>query len=309
MREISSETITQAVRNMCIKANTDLPEDVASCIRCSLNEEDWEPAKEVLGEIIENFELAKETGKPICQDTGMACIFVEVGQDVHIEGNLEEAIQEGVRRGYKEGYLRKSVVSDPLERVNTGDNTPAVIHYSIVPGDQVTIDLAPKGAGSENMSRIAMLKPSDGIEGVKNFIIETVKAAGPNPCPPVIVGVGIGGTFEKAALLSKKALLRSIANDEDATEFASEILSAQCEAGITTENICTGASSSHSSFYRQLEKELLEEINKLGIGPQGFGGKTTALAVNIETFPTHIAGLPVAVNISCHVTRHIREII
>ena len=279
MREIKATEITQAISRMCIEANTHLPEDVASCIECRLSEEDWEPAKEVLGQIKLNYELARETGKPICQDTGMACVFMEVGQDVHIDGNLEDAINEGVRQGYSEGFLRKSIVGDPLERVNTGDNTPAIIYYDIVPGDQVIIDLAPKGFGSENMSRIAMLKPSEGIEGVRRFIIETVLAAGPNPCPPIIVGVGIGGTFDKAAVLSKKALLRPI-----------EI------------NSC-------DDFYKKLEQELLEEINSLGIGPQGFGGRTTALAVNIETYPTHIAGLPVAVNIGCHVTRHIREVL
>ena len=303
MREINSEKITQVIRDMCIKANTNLPEDVATCIKCCMQEEDWEPAKEILGEIVENFELAKETRTPICQDTGMACIFVEIGQEVHIVGNLEEAIQEGVRQGYKDGYLRKSIVSDPLERVNTGDNTPAVIHYSIVPGDKVAIEMAPKGFGSENMSRIAMLKPSDGIEGVKNFVLETVKAAGPNPCPPIVVGVGIGGTFEKAALLSKKALLRPIENPVECEREC------KCASSHESGREKTADPQTRKEFYRNLEKELLEEINKLGIGPQGFGGKTTALAVNIETFPTHIAGLPVAVNISCHVTRHIREII
>lgn len=217
---------------------------------------------------------------PLCQDTGMACIFIEIGQDVHIIGGLmEDAINEGVAEGYKEGYLRKSVVSDPIERINTGDNIPAVIYYNIVKGDKVKITVAPKGFGSENMSKIAMLKPADGLEGIKKFILDTVKEAGPNPCPPVIVGVGIGGTFDKCAYLSKKALLRPI--------------------DLRNRN----------NFYKDLEKELLEEINRLGIGPQGFGGKTTALAVNIETFPTHIAGLPVAVNISCHVTRHKEEII
>ena len=212
---------------------------------------------------------------PICQDTGMACVFVELGQDVHITGgSLEDAINEGVRRGYEEGFLRKSVVKDPLNRVNTKDNTPAIIYYDIVKGDKVKITVAPKGFGSENMSRIAMLKPSDGIEGVKKFILETVENAGPNPCPPMVVGVGIGGTFDKAAYLAKKALLRPI-------DQSSEI-----------------------EFYKELEEELIEEINKLGIGPQGFGGRTTALGINIEVYPTHIAGLPVAVNINCHATRH-----
>ena len=212
---------------------------------------------------------------PICQDTGMACVFIDIGQDVHITGgSLEEAINEGVRQGYAEGFLRKSVVKDPLHRVNTNDNTPALIYYNMVPGDKVKITVAPKGFGSENMSRIAMLKPSDGLEGVKNFVLETVRMAGPNPCPPIVIGIGIGGSFDKAAYLAKKALIRPV-NENNTDEF-----------------------------YGNLEKELLEEVNKIGIGPQGFGGKTTALALNIETYPTHIAGLPVAVNINCHATRH-----
>ena len=212
---------------------------------------------------------------PICQDTGMACVFVDIGQDVHITGgSLEEAINEGVRQGYAEGVLRKSVVKDPIHRVNTNDNTPALIYYNMVPGDKVKITVAPKGFGSENMSRIAMLKPSDGLEGVKNFVLETVRMAGPNPCPPIVIGIGIGGSFDKAAYLAKKALIRPV-NENNTDEF-----------------------------YGNLEKELLEEVNKIGIGPQGFGGKTTALALNIETYPTHIAGLPVAVNINCHATRH-----
>ena len=212
---------------------------------------------------------------PICQDTGMACVFVDIGQDVHITGgSLEEAINEGVRQGYAEGFLRKSVVKDPIHRVNTNDNTPALIYYNMVPGDKVKITVAPKGFGSENMSRIAMLKPSDGLEGVKNFVLETVRMAGPNPCPPIVIGIGIGGSFDKAAYLAKKALIRPV-NENNTDEF-----------------------------YGNLEKELLEEVNKIGIGPQGFGGKTTALALNIETYPTHIAGLPVAVNINCHATRH-----
>lgn len=264
---------------MCIKGNVDLPCDVASCIEKRMAEEDWRPAKEILERIVENYRLAAETGKPICQDTGMAVVFVEIGQDVHVNGNLEEAINEGVRQGYREGFLRKSVVADPIDRVNTGDNTPAVIYYEIVPGDELVISIAPKGFGSENMSRVAMLRPSDGLQGVVKFIIETVEKAGPNPCPPVVVGVGVGGTFEKAAMMAKKALLRPL--DE----------------------------KNPDPVYDALENELLEAINKLGIGPQGFGGKTTALAVNIEKFPTHIAGLPVAVNISCHVTRHIREVL
>ena len=279
MREIKGSEITKTIKDMCIKSNVRLPEDVAHCINCMREEEPWEPAKEILDNIVTNFELAKDLNKPICQDTGMACVFVKIGQEVHVDGNLEEAIQEGIRQGYKEGYLRKSIVSDPLERVNTGDNTPGVIYYEIVPGDKLEIELATKGFGSENMSRIAMLRPSDGIEGVKEFVIETVKLAGPNPCPPIIVGVGIGGTFDKVALLSKKALLRPMDSENPV------------------------------ALYANLEKELLEEINKLGIGPQGFGGRTTALGVNIETYPTHIAGLPVAVNISCHVARHIKEVL
>lgn len=277
MRVIKASEITNVIKEMCISANVNLPSDVSEAIRIKREEETWDPAKEILDRIIENYELAEETGKPICQDTGMACVFMEIGQDVHIEGDLNEAIQEGIRQGYADGFLRKSVVKDPLRRVNTEDNTPGVIYYDLVPGDKVKIELAPKGFGSENMSRIAMLRPSDGIEGVKRFILEAVEAAGPNPCPPIVVGVGIGGTFDRAALLSKKALLRSL--DE----------------------------SNSDEFYADLEAELLKEINKMGIGPQGFGGKTTALSVNIETYPTHIAGLPVAVNISCHVTRHIKQ--
>lgn len=239
------------------------------------NNEQYEIAKDVLEKIIDNSNIAKNENMPMCQDTGMACVFLEIGQDVHfIDGNLEDAINEGVKLGYEEGYLRKSVVKDPIDRINTKDNTPAIINYNIVSGDKVKITVAPKGFGSENMSKIAMLKPSDGLEGVKKFILKTVEEAGPNPCPPMVVGVGIGGTFEKAALLSKKALLRNL-NEKNKNEF-----------------------------YENLEKELLKEINKMGIGPQGFGGLTTAIGVNIETYPTHIAGLPVAVNISCHATRH-----
>ena len=237
--------------------------------------ETWSLAEDILDKIVTNAEIAKNERMPICQDTGMACVFVEIGQDVHIVGgSLEEAINEGVRRGYDKGYLRKSVVKDPIHRVNTKDNTPAIIHYEIVPGDKLKLTVAPKGFGSENMSQIKMLKPSDGIEGVKEFIIKVIKDAGPNPCPPMIVGVGIGGSFEKAAYLSKKALIRSI------------------------------DSKNENKYYGDLEDELLIKINELGIGPQGFGGKTTALGINIETYPTHIAGLPVAVNISCHATRH-----
>ena len=279
MREIQAEIITRIVAKLCIEANCHLPEDMKHCIRTARTAEPWPQGQEILDRIIENFEVADRENMPICQDTGMACVFVKLGQEVHVVGDLNEAIHEGVRQGYRKGYLRKSVVRDPLDRVNTGDNTPAVITYDIVPGDRIEITLAPKGFGSENMSAIKMLRPSDGVEGVKDFVLQAVEAAGPNPCPPIVVGVGIGGTFDKAASLAKRALLRD-------------------------------ADSSHpDAFYADLEKELLEKINALGIGPQGFGGRTTALAVNIETFPTHIAGLPVAVNINCHVTRHQTEVI
>lgn len=277
MREIDSSLISEVVARLCIDANYHLPPDMKKQIISSSKEESWETASIILDQIIENFNIADENLQPICQDTGLACVFLSIGQDVHIKGNLEEAVNEGVRKGYSQGYLRKSVVSDPLKRVNTGDNTPAMIYYDICPGDKIKITVAPKGFGSENMSQIKMLKPSDGIEGVKDFVIKVVEDAGPNPCPPIVVGVGIGGTFDKAAYLAKKALMRPVnqRNSED--------------------------------FYAELEEELLEKINALGIGPQGFGGRTTALAVNIEKFPTHIAGLPVAVNINCHVTRHMTE--
>lgn len=275
MREIHINKIQEAVENLCIEANYNLSKDVVYSLDKAKREETWNLAEDILDKIIINAEIAKNERMPICQDTGMACVFIEIGQDVHIVGgNLEDSINEGVRRGYDKGYLRKSVVKDPIDRVNTRDNTPAIIYYDIVPGDKLKITVAPKGFGSENMSQIKMLKPSDGLEGVKEFIIKVVKEAGPNPCPPMIVGVGIGGTFEKAAYLSKKALIRSI------------------------------DSKNENKFYADLEEELLIKMNELGIGPQGFGGKTTALGVNIETFPTHIAGLPVAVNISCHATRH-----
>ena len=277
MREIDSSLISEVVARLCIDANYHLPPDMKKQIISSSKEESWETASIILDQIIENFNIADENLQPICQDTGLACVFLSIGQDVHIKGNLEEAVNEGVRKGYSQGFLRKSVVSDPLNRVNTGDNTPAMIYYDICPGDKIKITVAPKGFGSENMSQIKMLKPSDGIEGVKDFVIKVVEDAGPNPCPPIVVGVGIGGTFDKAAYLAKKALMRPVnqRNSED--------------------------------FYAELEEELLEKINALGIGPQGFGGRTTALAVNIEKFPTHIAGLPVAVNINCHVTRHMTE--
>lgn len=280
MREISSQRITEVVRKLCIEANYNLPEDIEKSLKEFYDNENWDIAKDMLDKIIKNVAIAKNEQVPICQDTGMACVFLEIGQDVHVTGQLiEEAVNEGVRQGYIEGYLRKSVVSDPIDRINTGDNTPAVIYYDIVQGDQIKVTVVPKGFGSENMSKIKMLKPAEGIEGVKEFIIKTVEEAGPNPCPPMIVGVGIGGTFDKAAFLAKKALMRPI------------------DGRNTDEK------------YAQLERELLEKINKLGIGPQGFGGNTTALGLNIETYPTHIAGLPVAVNISCHVTRHKSETI
>ena len=264
MREIKAQQITEVVKRLCIEANCYLPGDMKACIEQAHSEEKWPQAKEILERIIENYQIADEKFQPICQDTGVACVFLKIGQDLHIAGNLEEAVNEGVRQGYTEGFLRKSVVRDPLDRVNTGDNTPAMIYYEIVPGDKLEITVAPKGFGSENMSQIKMLRPSDGLQGVKDFVKKVVKEAGPNPCPPIVVGVGIGGTFDKAAYLAKKALMRSV--------------------DVRNEK----------PFYAQLEQELLEEINALGIGPQGFGGKTTALAVNIEQYPTHIAGLPVA---------------
>ena len=280
MREIEAAKITDTVKRLCIQANVILPEDVKNCIIKRKSEENWAPAREILDRIEENFELAAAENVPICQDTGVACVFLEIGQEVHIAGgDITQAVNEGVRQGYAEGYLRKSVVRDPLDRVNTGDNTPEMIYYDIVPGDKIKITVAPKGFGSENMSQIKMLRPSDGIEGVKAFVLKAVEEAGPNPCPPIIVGVGIGGTFDKAALLAKKALLRE-----------------------------TGTPSA-DPLYAKLEEELLEKINALGIGPQGFGGKTTALAVAVEHYPTHIAGLPVAVNINCHVARHKTEVI
>ena len=279
MREINASLITETVKKLCVEANCHLTRDIKDSIKLSHEKEDWPQAREILERIIENFEIADNTNMPVCQDTGVACVFLKVGQDLHIIGDLSEAVNEGVRLGYKEGYLRKSVVGDPLNRVNTGDNTPAMIYYDIVPGDKLEITVAPKGFGSENMSKIAMLRPSDGIDGVIDFVCKTVESAGPNPCPPIVVGVGIGGTFDKAAYLAKRALIRSV--------------------DVRNEN----------PFYANLEQTLLEKINSLGIGPQGFGGRTTALAVNIETFPTHIAGLPVAVNINCHVTRHKTEVL
>lgn len=280
MREINVSEVTKAIRDLCIEANYYLGDDVKEALKNAKEEEPYAIAEDILDKIIINSDIAANEQMPMCQDTGMACVFLEIGQDVHLVGGLlEEAVNEGVRRGYEEGYLRKSVVKDPIDRVNTKDNTPALIYYDIVEGDKIKITVAPKGFGSENMSRIGMLKPADGLEGVKNFIIETVKNAGPNPCPPMVVGVGIGGSFDKAAYLAKKALTRPI-NQRNKQEF-----------------------------YKNLEEELLTKINELGIGPQGFGGKTTALGLNIETYPTHIAGLPVAVNINCHATRHKERII
>lgn len=280
MREICAEQITKTIERLCVEANEHLPLDVRTAIQNFRKEEDWKIASGILDKIIENFEIADREGVPICQDTGMACVFLEIGQDVHIVGgDLSEAIHEGVRRGYEKGYLRKSVVKDPIRRENTKDNTPAMIYTEIVPGEQIRITVAPKGFGSENMSAVRMLKPSAGLEGVKQFILETVEAAGPNPCPPIVVGVGVGGTFDKAAYLAKKALLRPL------------------------------DSSNPDPFYGELEREMLKRINELGIGPQGFGGRTTAIGVNIETMPTHIAGLPCAVNINCHVTRHQTEVL
>lgn len=274
MRTIDATLLTDAVAKLAIEANCNLPNDVRKAIEDARAEEEWETAKVILDNIIKNYNIAERDSVPICQDTGMCCVFLKIGQEVRIKGNVNDAVNEGVRLGYRLGYLRKSVVADPLRRTNTGDNTPAMIYVEFVPGDKVEVTVAPKGFGSENMSRIAMLKPSDGVEGVKAFILKTVEEAGPNPCPPIVVGVGIGGTFDKAALLAKKALLRR--TDERNSD----------------------------EFYADLENELLEKINALGIGPQGLGGRTTALAVNIEVMPTHIAGLPVAVNINCHVTRH-----
>lgn len=279
MRQISAQQITDTVARLCIEANCYLGKDIKERLDTMLTRETWPQAKEILERIIENHQIADRENVPICQDTGVACVFLKIGQDVHIDGNLTDAVNEGVRRGYGEGYLRKSVVRDPLDRVNTEDNTPAMLYTELVSGDRIEITVAPKGFGSENMSQIKMLRPSDGVEGVKAFVLKVVEEAGPNPCPPIVVGVGIGGTFDKAAYMAKKALLR--------------------EVDIPNEK----------PYYAALEKELLNSVNALGIGPQGFGGKTTALAVNIETCPTHIAGLPVAVNINCHVTRHKTEVL
>ena len=280
MREIQVSAVTEAIAELCIEANYELSSDMKAVFEQAKETEEAPLGRQILEQLEENLQIAKTDRIPICQDTGMAVVFVEVGQDVHLTGgSLEEAIHAGVRKGYIEGYLRKSVVKDPIYRENTKDNTPAVIHYSIVPGDKVTVTVAPKGFGSENMSRIFMLKPADGIEGVKDAVMTAVRDAGPNACPPMVVGVGIGGTFEKCAYLAKKAL--------------------------------TLSADSHSEipYVRELEEELLQKINNLGIGPGGLGGTKTALAVNILTYPTHIAGLPVAVNICCHVNRHATRIL
>ena len=280
MRNISAEIITNNIKEMCIEANHFLSPDMKRVFEKAADEETSALGKQILGQLRENLEIAGADMIPICQDTGMAVVFMKVGQDVHIEGgSLTDAINAGVRQGYVEGYLRKSVVKDPIERENTKNNTPAVIHYDIVPGDKLDITIAPKGFGSENMSRVFMLKPADGIEGVKDAILTAVKDAGPNACPPMVVGVGIGGTFEKCALLAKKALTRDLDGERP------------------------------SGYVRELEDEMLEKINALGIGPGGLGGSKTALAVNVETYPTHIAGLPVAVNICCHVNRHVHRVI
>lgn len=280
MRELSVQIITEALKDMCVEANFILSQDIRSKLESAAEEETSPIGVSILRDLVQNAEIAEEKSVPMCQDTGMAVVFLEVGQDVHfVGGDLNEAIHEGVRRGYTEGFLRKSVVADPLERINTGDNTPAIIHMEIVPGEQVKITLAPKGFGSENMSRTKMLKPSDGMKGIEDFVVETVSVAGPNPCPPIVVGVGIGGTLEKAALIAKRALTRDIRQSSDLPHIAA------------------------------LEKRLLEKINRLGIGPQGLGGIMTALGVNVNVFPTHIAGLPVVVNINCHAARHVERII
>ena len=279
MRKIKAEEIIKNVKEMCIEANLELQPDMKDALISAQEKETSEIGKKILSDLEKNLEIAKADQIPICQDTGMAVVFVEIGQNVKVKGSLTDAINKGVRQGYTEGYLRKSVVSDPLERVNTNDNTPAIIHYDIVDGDELKITLAPKGFGSENMSKIVMLKPADGIEGVKEVVINAVKDAGPNACPPMVVGVGIGGTFEKCAFLAKKALARDL------------------------------NSKNENELYANLEDELLEKINKIGLGPGGLGGTQTALGVNVETYPTHIAGLPVAVNICCHVNRHVTRTI
>ena len=273
MRTVKDSDIRDTVAELCIRANRVLPEDVRAAIERARADEPWPAAQRSLGILLDNLSLAKERALPVCQDTGLACVFLELGQDVHIDGDLNDAVQAGIRKGYTEGYLRCSVVSDPLRRVNTGDNTPGVLNVHLVPGDVCRLTVMPKGFGSENMSRLKMLTPAEGVEGVRQFVLDTVRAAGPNPCPPIVVGVGIGGTFDRVAALAKQALLRPLDQPNP------------------------------DPYYADLERSLLDEINALGIGPQGFGGRTTALGCAIETAPTHVAGLPVAVNINCHVTR------
>jgi fumarate hydratase subunit alpha len=280
MREISVKDIISTVKGLCIEANYQLGEDVEKSLKEGYQKEESPTSKETLGQILENVKIAREGEFPLCQDTGFTVVFVDMGDQVFVkDGNLFEAINEGVRQGYKDGYLRKSILGDPIERKNTGDNTPAVIHMNVVKGDKLKIIIAPKGGGSENMSEVKMMKPSDGVEGVKEFVIDMVRRSGSNPCPPIVVGVGIGGTFEKCAEMAKRALLRTV------------------------------GSQNPNPFYANLEKELLEKVNKLGIGPQGFGGRVTALAVHVETFPCHIASFPAAVNIQCHADRHKEAII
>lgn len=274
MREITASAVAETVKNLCIEANRDLPQDVACALRAAAKDEPWTPAKDLLDILVKNEGIARQERMPICQDTGMAIVFAEVGQEIHIAGDFEEAVHEGVRQGYTEGLLRKSVVGDPLRRVNTGDNTPAILHTRLVPGDQLKLTVAPKGFGSENMSRLQMLTPADGVEGVKRFVLETVRKAGANPCPPMVLGVGIGGDFERVAELAKSALMLPLDGHHP------------------------------DPYYAALEEELLRLVNETGIGPQGLGGKTTCLGLRILAEATHIAGLPVAVNVSCHVTRH-----
>ena len=274
MREISASAITEAIKTLCIEANRDLPTDVACALHAAAKDEPWAPARDLLDILVKNEGIARQERMPICQDTGMAIVFAEVGQEAHIVGGFEEAVHEGVRQGYTEGLLRKSVVGDPLRRVNTGDNTPAILHTRLVPGDQVKLTVAPKGFGSENMSRLGMLTPADGVEGVKRFVLETVKKAGANPCPPMVLGVGIGGDFERVAELAKSALMLPLDGHHP------------------------------DPYYAALEEELLRLVNETGIGPQGMGGRTTCLGLRVLAEATHIAGLPVAVNVSCHVTRH-----
>lgn len=279
LKELRAEQITSAVRELCIEANYQLPPDVTACIRACRERESWPVAKEILGNILDNVQAAAGGDYPLCQDTGLACVFIRLGQDVHISGDLRAAVDEGVRQGYRDGYLRASAVRDPLQRVNTGDNMPALLTVELAPGEDCEITVAPKGFGSENMGALKMLRPSDGAAGVRRFVLDTVRAAGPNPCPPIVVGVGVGGSFDKVALCAKRALLRPLGQHHPDPVWAA------------------------------MEEELLDGINALGIGPQGFGGRTTALSVAIETMPTHITALPVAVNINCHVTRHARRVL